>query len=91
VEKDVQKSADQSYDFAQELTKNKEEIAKKPQKKWDRRYKKARSDVEKHVWVMEYFANNGWIFSTDEVINTLEPFRCSKLEAFTVFKLSNLL
>ena len=31
--------------------------------------KEARSEVEKCAWAMEYFADNGKIFATDEVIN----------------------
>jgi succinate-semialdehyde dehydrogenase/glutarate-semialdehyde dehydrogenase/succinyl-CoA reductase len=32
--------------------------------------KEARSEVEKCAWVIEYYADNGQILSTDEVINT---------------------
>jgi acyl-CoA reductase-like NAD-dependent aldehyde dehydrogenase len=32
--------------------------------------KEARSEVEKCAWVIEYYADNGQIFSTDEVVNT---------------------
>ena len=32
--------------------------------------KEARSEIEKCAWVMEYYADNGQIISTDEVINT---------------------
>jgi succinate-semialdehyde dehydrogenase/glutarate-semialdehyde dehydrogenase/succinyl-CoA reductase len=32
--------------------------------------KESRSEVEKCAWVMEYYADNGQIISTDEVINT---------------------
>jgi acyl-CoA reductase-like NAD-dependent aldehyde dehydrogenase len=32
--------------------------------------KESRSEVEKCAWVMEYYADNGQILSTDEVINT---------------------
>jgi succinate-semialdehyde dehydrogenase/glutarate-semialdehyde dehydrogenase/succinyl-CoA reductase len=31
--------------------------------------KEARSEVEKCAWAMEYFTDNGKIFTTDEVIN----------------------
>src|SRR5438128_10494005 len=32
--------------------------------------KEARSEVEKCAWVMEYYADNGKVFTTDEVVNT---------------------
>ena len=32
--------------------------------------KESRSEVEKCAWVMDYFADNGRVFITDEVINT---------------------
>jgi acyl-CoA reductase-like NAD-dependent aldehyde dehydrogenase len=32
--------------------------------------KEARSEVEKCAWVMDYFADNGKVFTTDEVVNT---------------------
>ncbi len=32
--------------------------------------KEARSDVEKCSWVMEYYADNGKVLTTDEEVNT---------------------
>ena len=32
--------------------------------------KESRAEVEKCIWAMEYFADNGKIFLTDEIINT---------------------
>ena len=32
--------------------------------------KEARSVVEKRAWVMEYYADNGYLFSRDDVVNT---------------------
>ena len=32
--------------------------------------KESRSEVEKCAWAIEYFADHGDIFTTDEVINT---------------------
>jgi acyl-CoA reductase-like NAD-dependent aldehyde dehydrogenase len=68
--KDIQKRADHIHDFAEELRKNKEELAKLMTKEMGRPIKEARSEVEKCAWVMDYFADNGKIFTTDEVINT---------------------
>ncbi|MGN6633572.1 MAG: aldehyde dehydrogenase family protein [Nitrososphaeraceae archaeon] len=67
---DIQKRADHLHDFAQELRKNKEELAKKVTKEMGKAIKESRSEVEKCAWVMDYFADNGRVFITDEVINT---------------------
>jgi acyl-CoA reductase-like NAD-dependent aldehyde dehydrogenase len=32
--------------------------------------KEARSEVEKCAWVIDYYADNGLILSTDEIVNT---------------------
>ena len=67
---DIQKRADHIHDFAHELRKNKEELAKKVTKEMGKAIKEARSEVEKCAWVMDYFADNGRVFITDEVVNT---------------------
>jgi acyl-CoA reductase-like NAD-dependent aldehyde dehydrogenase len=58
------------YDFAQELRSNKEELAKVVTNEMGKAIKEARSEVEKCAWAIEYFADNGRVFTTDEVINT---------------------
>ena len=58
------------HDFAGELRKNKENLARTATKEMGKVIKEARSEVEKCAWVMEYYADNGKIFSTDEAINT---------------------
>jgi acyl-CoA reductase-like NAD-dependent aldehyde dehydrogenase len=68
--KDIQKRADHIHDFAQELTKSKEELARTMTKEMGKAIKEARAEVEKCAWVMDYFADNGNVFITDEVINT---------------------
>lgn len=68
--KDIQKRADHIYDFAKELRKNKEELARTATKEMGKAIKEARSEVEKCAWVMEYYADNGRVFVTDEVVNT---------------------
>src|SRR5919198_609178 len=68
--KDIQKRADHIHDFAQELRKSKEELARTMTKEMGRPIKDARAEVEKCAWVMDYFADNGKMFITDEVINT---------------------
>ena len=68
--KDMDKRADHIHDFAQELIKNKEELARKITQEMGKAIKEARSEVEKCAWVMEYYADNGKIFVNEEVINT---------------------
>ena len=68
--KDSKKRTDLVHDFAQQLRKDKEELAKTATKEMGKAIKEARSEVEKCAWAMEYFADNGRIFRTDEVINT---------------------
>lgn len=68
--KDVQKRADHIHDVAQELRKNKEELAKVITKEMGKAIKEARSEVEKCAYIMDYFADNGRIFIGDELVNT---------------------
>jgi acyl-CoA reductase-like NAD-dependent aldehyde dehydrogenase len=68
--KDIQNRADHIYDFAQELRKNKEELARQETKEMGKAINEARAEVEKCAWVMDYFADNGKVFITDEVVNT---------------------
>jgi acyl-CoA reductase-like NAD-dependent aldehyde dehydrogenase len=68
--KDIQKRADHIHDFAQELRKSKEELARAMTKEMGRPIKDARPEVEKCAWVMDYFADNGKVFINDEVVNT---------------------
>ena len=67
---DIQKREHHIHDFAQELRKNKEELARKITQEMGKAIKEARSEVEKCAWVMDYFADNGRVFTTDEVVNT---------------------
>jgi acyl-CoA reductase-like NAD-dependent aldehyde dehydrogenase len=68
--KDMDKRADHIHDFAQQLRKNKEDLARKITQEMGKAIKEARSEVEKCAWVMEYYADNGKIFVNEEVINT---------------------
>ena len=47
------------HDFAQQLRKDKEELAKTATKEMGKAIKEARFEVEKCAWAMEYFADNG--------------------------------
>ena len=68
--KDASKRADLLHDFATQLRKDKENLAKRATNEMGKAIKEARSEVEKCAWAMEYYADNGQIFSTDEVVNT---------------------
>ena len=68
--KDAGKRADLLHDFANQLRKDKENLAKRATNEMGKAIKEARSEVEKCAWAMEYYADNGQIFSTDEVVNT---------------------
>jgi acyl-CoA reductase-like NAD-dependent aldehyde dehydrogenase len=68
--KNANKRTDLLHDFANELRKDKESLAKTATTEMGKPIKEARSEVEKCAWVMEYYADNGQIFSTDEVVNT---------------------
>jgi acyl-CoA reductase-like NAD-dependent aldehyde dehydrogenase len=68
--KDINNRIDFIHDFASELRKNKENLARTATNEMGKAIKEARSEVEKCAWVMEYYADNGEIFIKDEVINT---------------------
>jgi len=68
--KDSNKRIDLLHDFAQELRKNKENLAKTATNEMGKAIKEARSEVEKCAWAIDYFADNGQILTNDEVINT---------------------
>jgi len=68
--KDANKRIDFLHAFANKLRKDKEKLAKTATNEMGKAIKEARSEVEKCAWVMEYYADNGQILSTDEIINT---------------------
>jgi acyl-CoA reductase-like NAD-dependent aldehyde dehydrogenase len=68
--KDMHKRADFLYAFANEFRKNKENLARIATEEMGKAIKESRSEVEKCVWAIEYFADHGNILATDEVINT---------------------
>ena len=68
--KDASKRIDLLHDFATQLRKDKESLAKRATNEMGKAIKEARSEVEKCAWAMEYYADNGQILSTDEVLNT---------------------
>lgn len=68
--KDANKRIDFLHAVANELRKDKENLARTATNEMGKAIKEARSEVEKCAWVMEYYADNGQILSTDEIINT---------------------
>ena len=68
--KDASKRTDLLHDFANQLRKDKEKLARIATNEMGKAIKEARSEVEKCAWAMEYYADNGQILSTDEVVNT---------------------
>jgi succinate-semialdehyde dehydrogenase/glutarate-semialdehyde dehydrogenase/succinyl-CoA reductase len=64
------KRTDLLHDFATQLRKDKENLARSATNEMGKAIKEARSEVEKCAWVVEYYADNGQILSTDEVVNT---------------------
>jgi succinate-semialdehyde dehydrogenase/glutarate-semialdehyde dehydrogenase/succinyl-CoA reductase len=68
--KDINKRIDFLHDFASELRKDKENLAKTATNEMGKVIKESRSEVEKCAWVIEYYADNGDIFTKEEVINT---------------------
>ncbi|MGH9923123.1 MAG: aldehyde dehydrogenase family protein, partial [Nitrososphaerales archaeon] len=56
------------YAFADELRKNKENLARTASNEMGKAIKEARSEIEKCAWTMEFFADNGTVFAHDEVV-----------------------
>ena len=68
--KDIDKRADSLYAFAREFRKNRENLARTSTQEMGKAIKESRSEVEKCAWTIEYYADNGKIFTSDEVVNT---------------------
>src|SRR6185312_17243907 len=68
--RNIDKRSDFLYAFAKELRKNKEKLAKTATEEMGKAIKESRSEIEKCALVIEYYADNGKIFSTAEVVNT---------------------
>ena len=67
---DIQKRAESLYAFAAELRKNKENLAKTATREMGKAIKESRSEIDKCAWTIEYYADNGKIFTSDEIVNT---------------------
>jgi acyl-CoA reductase-like NAD-dependent aldehyde dehydrogenase len=67
---DFKKRANYLHDFANEFRKNKDNLAKIATQEMGKPIRESKTEVEKCAWAMEYFADNGQIFMTDEIVNT---------------------
>src|SRR6267143_2119762 len=72
--KDIKKRAAFVHTLADELRKNKTDLACVATKEMGKPIKEALSEVEKCAWAMEFYGDNGDIFLTPEIV-TLTPER----------------
>ncbi|HEU0144337.1 MAG TPA: aldehyde dehydrogenase family protein, partial [Nitrososphaera sp.] len=68
--KDPRKRAEYLYHVADTFRKDKKRLAKVITNEMGKIIREARAEVEKSAWVMEYYADNGRVFLTDEIVNT---------------------
>jgi acyl-CoA reductase-like NAD-dependent aldehyde dehydrogenase len=68
--KDIHHRADSLYAFAREFRKNRENLARTSTQEMGKAIKESRSEIDKCAWTIEYYADNGKIFTSDEVVNT---------------------
>jgi acyl-CoA reductase-like NAD-dependent aldehyde dehydrogenase len=68
--KDYKKRAEYLYAFAHQFRKDKENLAKIASMEMGKAIKESRAEVEKCAWAMEYFADNAYVFLTEDIINT---------------------
>src|SRR5205085_5142487 len=68
--KDIKKRSAFIHTFADELRKNKTDLAHVATKEMGKPIKEALSEVEKCAWAMEFYGDNGDIFLNPEIVNT---------------------
>src|SRR2546428_6817477 len=68
--KDIKKRAAFVHTLADELRKNKTDLARMATKEMGKPIKEALSEVEKCAWAMEFYGDNGDIFLNPEIVNT---------------------
>ena len=83
-EKDLDKRIDSLYHVAKELRKNKENLSRTATNEMGKAIKEARAEIDKCVWAIEYFADNGKNFIHDESFNTDARKSIIKFEALGV-------
>ena len=67
---DIHNRADSLYAFAREFRKNRENLARTSTQEMGKAIKESRSEIDKCASTIEYYADNGKIFTSDEVVNT---------------------
>jgi acyl-CoA reductase-like NAD-dependent aldehyde dehydrogenase len=82
--KDLDKRIDSVYHVAQELRKNKENLSRTATNEMGKAIKEARAEIDKCVWAIEYFADNGKNFIHDESFNTDARKSIIKFEALGI-------
>jgi acyl-CoA reductase-like NAD-dependent aldehyde dehydrogenase len=82
--KDLDKRIDSLYHVAQELRKNKENLSRTATNEMGKAIKEARAEIDKCVWAIEYFADNGKNFIHDESFNTDARKSIIKFEALGI-------
>ena len=68
--KDIKKRSAFVHTLADELRKNKTDLARVATKEMGKPIKEALSEVEKCAWAMEFYGDNGDIFLNPEIVNT---------------------
>ena len=68
--KDYERRRSYIYNLTEYLRKNKTELAKVATKEMGKTLKESIGEVEKCAWVMEFYADHGDSFLSDEVLNT---------------------
>ncbi len=68
--KDIHKRIELIHRFAEELRKNKKQLAIVASNEMGKPIKEAISEIEKCAWAMEFYGDNGQIFMNDEALNS---------------------
>ena len=82
--KDFDKRIDSLYHVANELRKNKENLSRTATNEMGKAIKEARAEIDKCIWAIEYFADNGKNFIHEESFNTHARKSIIKFEALGV-------
>ncbi|MDW3605457.1 MAG: aldehyde dehydrogenase family protein, partial [Nitrososphaeraceae archaeon] len=82
--KDFDKRIDSLYHVANELRKNKENLSRTATNEMGKAIKEARAEIDKCIWAIEYFADNGKNFIHEESFNSDARKSIIKFEALGV-------
>ena len=81
---DFKKRADYLYAFTNEFRKNKDNLAKIATQEMGKPIRESKTEVDKCIWAIEYFADNGKNFIHEESFNTYARKSIIKFEALGV-------